>query len=157
MLALERRCLALLQQHGQQPDYQLLGLLRERGMGCMPPFLADAGEDDAAAVRRFVENRAHLFEVVRGDELRPTACEWRRAEGLCVRGPLRVSSAGRGWAIGSALALATFFQPLCTHPAANPLCSPLPGCSLLRLHSPQAAAAGRTVRSAPAACARQVC
>ncbi len=75
MLALERRCLGLLRQHGQQPDYQLLRLLREDGVHSLPPFLGDAGQSEESVFRRFVGNRPHLFEVVRGDELRPAPRE----------------------------------------------------------------------------------
>ncbi|PRW59167.1 hypothetical protein C2E21_2305 [Chlorella sorokiniana] len=71
VLALERRCLSLLHQQGQQPYYQLLRLLREHGMRRLPPFLGDAGESEEAAFRRFLGNRPHLFEVANGDELRP--------------------------------------------------------------------------------------
>lgn len=79
VLALERRCLGLLQQQGQQPDYQLLRLLREQGVRSLPPFLLDEGDSEEAAFRRFVTNRPHLFEVVNGDELRPAQGEQRVA------------------------------------------------------------------------------
>lgn len=77
MLALERRCLSLLQQQGQQPNYQLLRLLREQGVRRLPPFLLDEGDSEEAAFRRFVANRPHLFEVANGDELRPAQGEQR--------------------------------------------------------------------------------
>ena len=70
--ALERRCLRELRAREGQitTDVQLLGLLRQRGYCPLPPFLAEPGEGEATAFRRFLANRGHLFEVVHGDELR---------------------------------------------------------------------------------------